>query len=37
MLLNGATKIGIAAVQSPKSKYKVYWTLIIAAPDGGRG
>jgi uncharacterized protein YkwD len=37
MLLGGATKIGIAAVQAPKSKFKVYWALIIAAPDGGRG
>ncbi len=37
MLLNGATKIGIAAVQAPKSKFKVYWALIIAQPDGGRG
>ena len=37
MLLNGATKIGIAAVQAPKSKFKVYWALIIAAPDGRRG
>jgi hypothetical protein len=37
MLLNGATKMGIAAVQAPKSKFKVYWGLIIAAPDGRRG
>jgi uncharacterized protein YkwD len=37
MLLNGATKMGIAAVQAPKSKFKVYWALIIAAPDGRRG
>ena len=37
MLLNGATRMGIAAVYSPKSKYKVFWTLILAAPDGGRG
>jgi uncharacterized protein YkwD len=33
MLLKGATKIGIAAVYTPKSKYKVYWAMIIAEPD----
>jgi uncharacterized protein YkwD len=33
MLLNGATRMGIAAVPAPKSKYKVYWALILAAPD----
>src|SRR6185295_14218009 len=27
MLLNGATRIGIAAVHAPKSKYKVFWAL----------
>jgi uncharacterized protein YkwD len=37
MLLNGATRIGIAAVQAPKSKFKVYWALIIAQPDERRG
>jgi uncharacterized protein YkwD len=37
MLLNGATRMGIAAVYSPKSKYKVFWALILAAPDEGRG
>ena len=36
MLLNGATRIGIAAVQAPKSKFKVYWALIIAEPDEKR-
>lgn len=36
MLLKGATKMGIAAVYVPSSKYKVYWTLIVAAPDGSR-
>jgi uncharacterized protein YkwD len=34
MLLPGATRMGIAAVYTPKSKYKVYWTLILAQPDG---
>lgn len=33
MLLKGATRMGIAAVYTPHSKYKVYWTLIVAAPD----
>ena len=33
MLLDGATRIGIAAAYAPKSKYKVFWALIIAAPD----
>jgi uncharacterized protein YkwD len=37
MLNRNVTRIGIAAVYSPKSKYKVFWTLILAAPDGGRG
>lgn len=33
MLLAGATRMGIAAVFTPTSKYKVYWTLILAEPD----
>jgi uncharacterized protein YkwD len=33
MLLKGATRIGIAAVFTPTSKYKVYWALILAEPD----
>ena len=33
MLLAGATHMGIAAVYTPASKYKVYWALILAAPD----
>ena len=37
MLLAGATRIGIAAVYTPKSKYKVYWALIIAEPDEKKG
>jgi hypothetical protein len=31
--LKGATRIGIAAVYTPRSKYKVYWALVIAEPD----
>jgi len=36
MLLSGATRIGIAAVYAPNSKYKVFWSLILAAPDDRR-
>jgi uncharacterized protein YkwD len=36
MLLKDATRIGIAAVYVPKSKYKVFWALILAAPDDRR-
>ena len=32
MLMAGVTRIGIATAYNPKSKYKVYWTLILAAP-----
>lgn len=37
MLLAGATRIGIAAVYTPASKYKVYWSLILAEPDEKKG
>jgi uncharacterized protein YkwD len=37
MLLPGASQMGIAAVYSPRSKYKVFWALILAAPDQRRG
>jgi uncharacterized protein YkwD len=30
MLLDGASRIGIAAAYSPKSKYRVYWALLLA-------
>jgi uncharacterized protein YkwD len=36
MLLPGATRMGIAAVYTPKSKYKVFWSLVLAKPDEGR-
>jgi uncharacterized protein YkwD len=36
MLLRGATKMGIAAVYVPNTKYKVFWALIMAAPDDPR-
>jgi uncharacterized protein YkwD len=37
MLLKGADRMGIAAIYAPGSKYKVFWTLIMAAPDDRRG
>ena len=37
MLQNGVSRMGIAAVYAPSSKYKVFWTLILAAPDASRG
>lgn len=37
MLLAGATRMGIAAVYTPASKYRVYWSLILAEPDGKSG
>jgi len=30
MLLDGASRIGIAAAYSPKSKYRVFWALLLA-------
>jgi uncharacterized protein YkwD len=33
MLRGGVTRMGIAAVYAPQSKYKVFWALILAAPD----
>jgi uncharacterized protein YkwD len=33
MLNQGATRMGIAAAYAPNSKYKVFWSLILAAPD----
>ena len=37
MLLSGATRMGIATAYSPKSKFKVFWALILAEPDERRG
>jgi uncharacterized protein YkwD len=37
MLNRSVTKMGIAAVYAPQSKYKVFWALIMAAPDQRRG
>jgi len=37
MLLKGATHMGIAAVYAPGTKYRVFWALILAAPEDKRG
>ena len=37
MLNASVTRMGIAAVYTPKSKYKVFWALILAAPDQHKG
>jgi len=37
MLHRGVTKMGIAAAYAPGTKYKVFWSLILAAPDDHRG
>jgi uncharacterized protein YkwD len=37
MLNRSATRIGIAAVYAPASKYKVFWALILAGPDPRQG
>jgi uncharacterized protein YkwD len=31
MLKTGVTKLGIAAIYAPNTKYKVFWTLILAS------
>ena len=31
MLKSGVTKLGIAAIYVPNTKYKVFWTLILAS------
>lgn len=35
MLKNGVTKLGIAASYAPNTKYKVFWTLIMATREAG--
>jgi uncharacterized protein YkwD len=37
MLLKGVTRIGIAAVYAPNTRFKVFWSLILAAPDDRKG
>lgn len=36
MLKPGVTHMGIAAVYAPNTKYKVFWSLVLAAPDEKR-
>ena len=36
MLLPGATRFGIATAYSEKSKYKVFWALLLAEPAAAR-
>ena len=33
MLKNGVTNLGIAATYAPNTKYKVFWTLILASTE----
>jgi len=35
MLKGGVTKLGIAASYAPNTKYKVFWTLILASSQTG--
>lgn len=37
MLLKGATRMGIAAIYAPNTKYRVFWALVLAVPDEKRG
>ena len=37
LLLQGATRMGIAAAVAPNSRYGMYWALIVAEPAGGGG
>jgi hypothetical protein len=34
---SGVTRFGIASAPAPQSKYKVFWSLIMAAPDSHHG
>jgi hypothetical protein len=36
MLLAGATRMGIAAAYAPGTKYKVFWSLVLAASAGAQ-
>jgi uncharacterized protein YkwD len=33
MLKSGVTKLGISAIYAPNTKYKVFWTLILASTE----
>jgi uncharacterized protein YkwD len=34
LLMRGATQIGIGKAYAPGTRYKVFWSLIVAAPEG---
>jgi uncharacterized protein YkwD len=34
LLMQGATQIGIGKAHAPGTRYKVFWSLIVAAPEG---
>jgi uncharacterized protein YkwD len=34
LLMRGATQIGIGKAYAPGTRYKVFWSLILAAPEG---
>ena len=36
MLMPGATRFGIATAYAPRSKYKVFWALVLAEPESAR-
>jgi uncharacterized protein YkwD len=36
MLNRGVARMGIGTAYAPASKYKVFWALILAGPDGRR-
>ena len=36
MLKSGVSKLGIAAIYAPNTKYKVFWTMILAETDKPR-
>src|SRR5262249_39549940 len=36
MLRAGGTRLGIRAVYAPRSRYKVFWAMTLAAPDDKR-
>lgn len=37
LLLRGATRIGVAAAAAPRSRYRVFWAMVVAAPLTARG
>jgi uncharacterized protein YkwD len=37
LLRSGVTRFGIASADAPKSRYKIFWSLIVAGPATDRG